>query len=77
MSDYNEDKRSYLVTKVIFMAAVISSTTTTIHTPGKNLHGTLDLQENFFFCVFATLTICLGTTTMNYERWPCTTSLYG
>ena len=31
------------------MAAVILSTTTTIHTPAKNLHDTKDLQGKFFF----------------------------
>ena len=44
MFDYNEDKRNYLVPKVISMAAVIPSTTATIHTPVKNLHDTKDLQ---------------------------------
>ena len=44
MFDYNEDKRSYRVTEVNFMAAVNPSTTTAIHTPAKNLHDTKDLQ---------------------------------
>ena len=43
MFDYNEDKRRYRVTEVIFMAAVNPSTATTIHTPAANLHDTKDL----------------------------------
>ena len=43
MFDYNEDKRRYRVTEVIFMAAVNPSTAATIHTPAANLHDTKDL----------------------------------
>ena len=39
MFDHDEDKRSYHVTKVIFMAAENPSTTT-IHTPVENFHET-------------------------------------
>ena len=49
MFDYNEHKRSYLVTKVIFMAAVNPSTTTTIHTLVENLHDTKNLQRKKIF----------------------------
>ena len=45
MFDYNKDKQSYLVTKVILMAAVNPSTTTTIiYIPVKNLPDTKDIQ---------------------------------
>ena len=47
MFDYNEHKRSYLVTKVIFTAAENPSTTT-IHTPVENFHETKDLPGIFF-----------------------------
>ena len=68
MFDYNEDKRGYLVTKMIFMAAVNSSTTTTTHIPAENLHDPKDLQKKIFFSILATLTTCYGTTTMNQMR---------
>ena len=77
MFDYKKDRWSYPVTMVIFMAAVNPYTTTTFHTPAEKLHDTLDQQGNFFFSILGTLTICLGTTIMDQERWPSATSLYG
>ena len=62
---------------MIFVAAVNSSPTTTTHIPAENMHDTEDLKGNFFFSFLATLTICYGTTTMNWMRWPSATSLYG
>ena len=37
------------VTKMIFVAAVNSSPTTTTHKPAENMHDTEDLKGNFFF----------------------------
>ena len=65
MLDYDKDRWSYLVTMVIFMAAVNPPTTTTTHTPARNLHETKHLQGNIFASILAALSMCLGTTTMN------------
>ena len=45
MFDYNEDKGSYLVTKMIFVAA--STTNTTTYIPAENMHDAEDLKGNF------------------------------
>ena len=72
MFDYNEDKRSYLVTKVIFMAAENPSITS-IHTPMENFHETKDLPGNLFFLHLSHSHYMFG----DYQvRWPNATSLY-
>ena len=68
MLDYNEDRWSYLVTVLIFMAAVNPPTTTA--TPARNLHETKNLQGNIFASILAALSISLGTITMNLVQWP-------
>ena len=58
MLDYNEDRRSYLVTMVIFMAAVNppnTTTTTTTDTSARNLYETKNLQGNIFSSILAAL----------------------
>ena len=76
MLDYNEDRWSYLVTVLIFMAAVKPPTTTTA-TPARNLHETKNLQGNIFASLLAALSICLGTITMNLVQWPSAISQHG
>ena len=77
MLDCNEDRWSYLVTIVIFMAAVNPPTTTIIPTPVRNWHETKNLQGNIFASILATLSISLGTITMNLVQWPSAIYLHG
>ena len=78
MLDYNKDRWSYLVTMVIFMAAVNPPTTTftTTHTTARNLHENKHLQGNIFASILAALSMCLGTTTMNLVQRPSAISFH-
>ncbi len=58
MLDYNEDRWSYPVSMVIFMAAVNppnTTTTTTTDTSARNLYETKNLQGNNFSSILAAL----------------------